>query len=304
MDLRCQYEIKGRSMLNLINGHCIEEMQEMEEELIDLTVTSPPYDNLRKYNEAGSDWCESIWKECIEQLYRVTKKGGVVVWVVGDATVKGSESGTSFKQALWAMDCGFNLHDTMIYHKNSLPKNHNRYEQDFEYMFVFSKGKPKSFNPIRIPCKYPEKPTARENSFFSETNEINRSARSGKKRKPVKEDKRKGNKWYMTAGKGHSTLDDIAFKHPAIFPEKLAKDHILSWSNEGDVVFDPFMGSGTTGKIASQLNRNFIGIEIDKNYFEICLSRVSETDTELSRENKAKDDSEMYLLNWMETKHG
>lgn len=259
---------------NLVNGDCIEYMKAMKESSIDLTITSPPYDNLRNYNGNNEQWNEQIWKECVQNLYRITKKGGVVVWVVGDATIKGSETGTSFKQALWAIECGFRLHDTMIYHKNALPKNHNRYEQDFEYMFVWSKGRPEVFNPIRIPCKYPEKPTARKNSFFSETDEKNRSARSGKKRKPVGVDKIKGNIWYITTGKGHSTNDKIAFKHPAIFPEKLAHDQITSWSNEGDVVFDPFMGSGTTGKVAKQLNRSFIGVDLEKEYCEISSERI------------------------------
>jgi len=262
-------------MINLMQGDCLERMKEIPGGSIDLTVTSPPYDNLRSYNGNNAQWGEHVWKEVLTDLYRVTKKGGVVVWVVGDATIKGSETGTSFKQALWAMECGFNLHDTMIYKKNSIPKNHNRYEQDFEYMFIFSKGKPLSFNSIRIPTLYPEKPTARKNSFYSKTNETMRSARSEKARKPVGVDKIKGNIWSISTGKGHSTLDSIAFKHPAIFPEKLANDHIISWSNEGDIVFDPFMGSGTTGKMAKINNRNFIGIELDENYFNIAKERIN-----------------------------
>ena len=261
--------------MKLILDECLNHMKNgIKSNSIDLTVTSPPYDNLRTYKDSNGDWCESKWKSIIKELYRITTKGGVVVWVVGDSTVKGSESGSSFKQALWAMECGFKLHDTMVYHKNALPKNHNRYEQDFEYMFVFSKGKPKTFNPIRIPCKFPEKDTARKNSYFSETDELNRSARSGKKRKPVGTDKIKGNIWYITTGKGHSTKDAIAFKHPAIFPEKLAEDHILSWSNVGDVVFDPFMGSGTTGKMATLNQRDFIGVEQIPGYFDIAQERI------------------------------
>jgi site-specific DNA-methyltransferase (adenine-specific) len=263
-------------MIKLIYGDCLQKIKDIENNSIDLTVTSPPYDNLRSYNGNNSNWSSESWKQIISDLFRITKKGGVVVWVVGDATIKGSETGTSFKQALFAMDCGFNLHDTMIYYKNSLPKNHNRYEQDFEYMFVFSKGKPKTFNPIRIPCDYPEPETARKNSFFSETIEKNRSARSLKERKPVGIDKIKGNIWKINTGAGHSTMDKYAFKHPAIFPEKLARDHIISWSNEGDTVFDPFMGSGTTGKIAKILNRKFVGIEIEEDYFRIALRRIHE----------------------------
>ena len=164
----------------------------------------------------------------------------------------------------------------MIYHKNCLPKNHNRYEQDFEYMFVLSKGAPKTFNPIRVPCLYPEKETARQNSYFSKTDEINRAARSEKKRKPVGVDKIKGNIWRINAGAGHSTQDKIAFQHPAIFPEQLANDHIISWSNEGDLVYDPFMGSGTTAKMAIINKRNWIGSEISKEYCEIAEKRINE----------------------------
>lgn len=264
-----------RVVIELMKGNCLERMKEIESCSVDLTVTSPPYDNLRSYNGNNDQWGESVWKQALSELYRVTKKGGVVVWVVGDATIKGSETGTSFMQALYAIDCGFNLHDTMIYKKNSLPKNHNRYEQDFEYMFVFSKGRPSTFNAIRVPTLYPEKDTARKNSFFSETNEKMRSARSGKARKPVGKDKIDGNIWSISAGKGHSTKDAAAFKHPAIFPEKLAERHITSWSNEGDIVLDPFMGSGTTGKMAKLNNRDFIGIELDDKYFEIAKERIS-----------------------------
>ena len=249
---------------------CVEGLKLLKDESIDLTVTSPPYDNLRKYNGYSFDF-ESVAKE----LYRVTKLGGVVVWVVGDATVKGSETGTSFKQALYFKEIGFNLHDTMIYEKNSLPMNHNRYEQEFEYMFIFSKGKPKTFNPIRIPCKYPEKETARQNSKYSYTDEKMRKARSNKQRKPVGQSKIKGNIWRYTTGHNHSTKDSIAFKHPAIFPEQLANDHIISWSNPNEIVFDPFMGSGTTAKMAMLNNRRFIGCEISEEYCNIIKDRLN-----------------------------
>lgn len=144
-------------------------------------------------------------------------------------------------------------------------------------MFVFGKGRPKTFNPIRVACTYPEKETARQNSFFSKTEEINRSAISEKKRKPVGTEKIKGNIWRINAGHGHSTHDKIAFKHPAIFPEKLANDHIISWSNPGDVVYDPFIGSGTTAKMAILNNRNYIGSEISKEYCDIAEKRINKT---------------------------
>lgn len=257
----------------LIVGDCADSLAGIDADSIDLTVTSPPYDGLRKYG-GKSDWDMSKFIRTASELYRVTKEGGVVVWVVGDQTKNGTESGMSFEQALMFKEIGFKLHDTMIYQKNSLPMNHNRYEQEFEFMFVFSKGKPKTFNAIRVPCKYPEKPTARQNSYFSETDEKMRKARSGKKRKPVGTDKIKGNVWYFKTGKNHSTKYDEAFKHPAIFPEALARDHILSWSNEGDTVLDPFMGSGTTGVEALKAGRKFIGIEINPEYVELSRKRI------------------------------
>lgn len=242
---------------------CLDLMACMSEGHIDLTVTSPPYDGLRMYNGYSFDF-ENIAKE----LFRVTKEGGVVVWVVGDQTKNGSESGTSFRQVLFFKDCGFSLHDTMIYQKgNYLPLTHKRYEQEFEYMFVLVKGNLKTFNPITVPCKYAgagTSPTLR---------------RTGKKltskgRRIIKARKRKGNVWSYDVGKDKSTKDEIAFSHPAIFPEKLAEDHILSWSNEGDLVFDPFSGSGTVAKMARKDNRDFIGCDISQDYVKLTRKRL------------------------------
>lgn len=248
---------------------CADGMSSLPDGCVDLTVTSPPYDALRKYDGYSFDF-EAIARE----LYRVTKDGGVVVWVVGDQTKNGSESGTSFKQALHFMEIGFNLHDTMIYQKSGLTMNHRRYEQEFEYMFVLSKGKPKTFNPIMVPCKYPEKESSRRGQRYSKTPEGMRKARSGKARKPVGKEKIKGNVWYYPTGKNHSTKDEIAFKNPAIFPERLAYDHIVSWSNEGDLVLDPMCGSGTTLKMAKMAGRHYIGFDCSEEYCEISRIRT------------------------------
>ena len=253
-------------MINEIhNENCLDTMARMEDNFIDLTVTSPPYDGLRTYNGYSFDF-ESIAKE----LYRTTKEGGVLVWVVGDATVKGSESGTSFKQALYFMKCGFNLHDTMIYHRESRPLTHNRYEQHFEYMFVFSKVKPKTFNPIK-------KPTIYQGKAY-----ITVRGKDGEKEIRHKERNKEciiSNVWRIQVGSGKSTKDKIAFKHPAIFPEKLANDHIVSWSNEGDIVYDCFGGSGTTAKMSKILNRKWIVSEVSKDYCDIIKERLSEVGT-------------------------
>jgi site-specific DNA-methyltransferase (adenine-specific) len=237
---------------------------ELESESIDLTVTSPPYDNLRDYEGFVFDF-EAI----ADQLYRITKLGGVVVWVVGDATIDGSESGTSFRQALYFMDIGFRLHDTMIYRKiNYIPLTHNRYEQAFEYMFVFSKGSPKTFNPIMVPTK-----TAGDVYNLSRKGYCATIKKGAQRRRDetvvVNDEKIKSNIFSYTCGGSR-------LGHPAPFPENLARDQILSWSNPGGIVYDPMMGSGTTGKMAVKYDRRFIGCDISDNYYEIAKRRIYE----------------------------
>ena len=244
---------------------CVEGILGLDDESVDLTITSPPYDNLRLYN-GKSDFSFKKFKEIAIQLYRITKQGGVVVWVVGDATVKGSETGTSFKQALYFKEVGFRLHDTMIYEKrNYIPLTHNRYEQCFEYMFVFSKGKPKTFNPIMIPCKT----AGTINDHSSEKHyEATHSMRKREGKVIVNKYKIHPNKFIYTVGSGDKT------EHNAPFPEQLVSDHILSWTNEGDIVFDPMCGSGTTLKMASLNKRKFIGFDINSKYCDISKRRV------------------------------
>jgi len=242
--------------------NCLNIMKTLSDNIIDLTVTSPPYDNLRDYNGYSFDF-ENIAKE----LLRITKAGGIVVWVVGDATIKGSETGTSFKQALYFKEIGFNLHDTMIWKKATIPQNNNRYEPEFEYMFILSKGSPKTFNPIKIKKLYNDKRKDKCIGRRKDGSEIRGSVGSSLY-------KTKTNIWGIVTGGGLATKDKIAYKHPAIFPDRLASDHILSWSNKGDLIFDPFSGSGTTLKMAYHNDRRFIGIEISEEYCEIAKARI------------------------------
>jgi DNA modification methylase len=252
--------MKIEEMLNkVICGDCLEVMKDIPDKSIDLTVTSPPYDNLRTYNGYNFNF-----KGIAKELYRITKEGGVVVWVVGDATIKGSETGTSFKQALYFKEIGFNLHDTMIYEKNGFRFPFpNRYHQTFEYMFIFSKGSPKTFNGIKD----------RKNIHTNRAGKNMKRERDGTKTyresfTPEEYGKRY-NVWrYNIGGKKEHN-------HPAIFPDKLAEDHIISWSNEGDIVLDPMAGSGTTLKMAKKNNRNYIGIEISPEYIDIINKRLN-----------------------------
>lgn len=246
------------------NVDCLEGIEKLPEGCIDMILTSPPYDNLRSYKGYSFEF-ESIAKE----LYRVLKKGGVMIWIVGDATIKGSETGTSFKQALFFKECGFNLHDTMIYRKkNPTPQKSNRYQPSFEYMFVLSKGKPSTFNPIMTEKKYMENRANKQYNKKKDGKQIVRGYKAASNMKVI------ANVWDYSVGLNNSTSDKIAFSHPAIFPEKLAEDHIISWSNEGDIVLDPFMGSGTTAKMAALHNRYFIGFEISHEYCEIATKRI------------------------------
>jgi len=251
-------------------GDCIEVMKDIDDGSIDLTVTSPPYDNLRTYNNS-SIWNWEIFTEIAEQLFRVTKKGGVVVWVVGDATKKFCESLNSFREALYFVDtCGFNLLDTMIYHKSNYAPAYptlRRYANTFEYMFVFSKGRPNTFNPIqqeKVLKNYKNKKSYFRQKDGSQILKIIDCDRETKDAENV---------WTISPTKAKGAGD-----HPAVFPEQLANDHILSWSNKGDIVLDPMIGSGTTGKMAKILNRNFIGIEKDPEYCEIAKQRIKNPD--------------------------
>lgn len=267
----------ARKQLELFNEDCLETLAHLADDSIDLTVTSPPYDNLRDYNGSNQFWCEDTWQAILAELYRTTKPGGVVVWVVGDATIAGGETGSSFKQALYAIDCGFNLHDTMIYEKNtsSFPARRNsaRYTQIFEYMFIFSKGAPKTGNLI---CDKPNKWAGHTNWGKNTQRGKDGALVETKPIKPVPEYSPRNNIWRYVVGGGFATKDKNAHKHPAIFPEKLAEDHILTWSNPGDVVFDPFLGSGTTGKVAILNGRYFKGAEIDVEYFAVASARIHE----------------------------
>lgn len=258
----------------IYNYDCIEMMDLLiaEGKQVDLTVTSPPYDDLRDYNKSLV-WNFDVFKQVANRLYDITKDGGVVVWVVGDKVIKGSETGTSFKQALYFKEIGFNLHDTMIYAKSKVvPMDFkcNRYYQGFEYMFILSKGKPKVCNYIRVPSKHSGKTAISINR--KENGEMRKDRVEKQNGRVVADMKIKSNIWEYASQsiKGH----------PAVFPEKLAEDHILSWSNEGDIVLDCFMGSNTTGKMALLNNRKFIGIEKVEEYFEISIKRIENLNKE------------------------
>lgn len=249
-------------------GDCVKLMKKLPDECVDMVLTSPPYDNLRGYN--GFEW---DFEDTAKEIYRVVKKGGVVVWVVGDSTVNGTESLTSFKQALFFKNIGFNVHDTMIYQKvNYIPLTHNRYEQSFEYMFVFSKGKPKTFNPIMIPCKNAGKIESYGNKRRSVLDEKQAMrAPEGIIYKKTKNEKIHPNIFSYSCGGSRTG-------HPAVFPNNLAKDMILSWSNPGDIILDPMIGSGTTAEMAVITGRHYIGFELSDAYFDIASERLDKVE--------------------------
>ncbi len=260
----------------LLLGDCREVMKSFLDESIDVVITSPPYDDLRTYG-GTLEWNFEVFSEVAKEISRILKKGGVIIWVVGDSTQKGSESGNSFKQALFFKEeCGLNIHDTMIYHKDNPPPvgGGNRYYSSFEYMFILSKGSPKTFNPITSPRrnKYNDKRTSRSKV-------MNREKDGSFKIKEISINNhvKLQNVWKYVVSGGNVSTDMEAHKHPAIFPERLALDHIRSWAGSGDVVLDPFMGSGTSGVACKFLGKDFIGIEKNKKYFELSEKRIGNT---------------------------
>ena len=249
----------------IYNGNCIELIKQLDAESIDMILTSPPYDSMRDYE--GITWNFEVFKLIAQELKRVLKPGGVIVWVVGDQTINGSETGTSFRQALYFKELGLNLHDTMIFRKkNYAPLTHNRYEQEWEYMFCFSKGKPKTFNPIMIKSKWggTESWGASKHLYADNTYKIQEKA-------VVNEYKQAGNIFEYQVGK----LANNGSEHPAVFPKELAIDQIISWTNKGDVVLDPFMGSGTTAVAAREKGRKWVGFEISAKYCDLANDRLS-----------------------------
>jgi len=259
------------SKIDLYKGNCLTVMDELISKgiKVDAIITSPPYDDTKNYNNS-LNWNFDIFKNVANKLYKSINDGGIIIWVVGDKTKNGSESGTSFRQALYFMDLGLKLHDTMLYRKlNYTPLTHRRYEQEFEYMFCFSKGKPKTFNPIKIPCKWAGTETWGEASYYkTDDDELTKT-----NKKVINDKKIKGNIFeYRT---GSTKTGNV--KHPAMFPLELAEDMVKSWTNKGDVILDAFMGSGTTGVACKNLCRDFIGIEIDNKYFDIAKKRIKDT---------------------------
>jgi len=235
---------------------------------VDLTITSPPYLHNREYNGFKFDV-----NKMSESLWNVTKDGGVCVWVVGDVTEDDSEVGIPFDHANTFMDLGWNLHDTMIFEKSGLPfPSKNRYIQSWEYMFIFSRGVPKTVHILKDrPNSNAGKPahwgkiTARQKDG---------SLKESGKNYVTPEFGARTNIWrYITGGVG-CTTDKIAYNHPAIFPETLVRDHILSWSNPGDLVLDPMVGSGTTPKIARLMQRGYVGVDISKKYVDDAKERM------------------------------
>tara|TARA_B100000029_G_scaffold494283_1_gene557806 strand:- start:555 stop:1376 length:822 start_codon:yes stop_codon:yes gene_type:complete len=264
--------------LKLYNDDCLKVLPTLENKSIDLIITSPPYDKMRTYNNS-SIWNFDIFKRIANELIRVLKDGGVIVWIVNDTTINGSETGTSFKQALYFKEIGLNLHDTMIWQKETNPFTHkNRYINIFEYMFVFSKGKPKTTNLIKD----------RKNKYGGTKVHGTQREKNGTVRLPtrigkeIKEYGSRFNVWQINTEKQNKT------NHPAVFPILLAEDHIKTWSNKNDTVLDCFLGSGTSGLAAQNLNRKFVGIELDKKYFEIAKNRINENNNTLQTKSAAK----------------
>lgn len=253
-----------RFLNQIICGDNVEVMRQLPDNCIDLTVTSPPYDNLRTYNGFSFNF-----EEVAKELYRITKDGGVVVWVVNDATINGSETGTSFRHALYFKEIGFNL-ESMIWEKtgSGCLGSNKFYGQNFEYMFVLTKGFPKTTNLI---C---DRENKIKNGSVKVNGAIGKDGKGTNRTIQIKPFGKRNNIWRFDTQKNS--------KHPAPFPEQLANDHIISWSNPGDLVFDPFLGSGTTAKMALLTGRNYCGIDISEEYCEIARKRLEQAQAQQS----------------------
>ena len=251
--------------INIYNDNCLDYLKTLPDNSIKFTLTSPPYDEIRDYNGYSFPF-----EEIAQELWRKTKVGGVIAWNVADATIKGSETGTSMRQALYFMSLGFRLHDTMIYaKKNPMPAsvNSKRYHQAWEYIFILSKDTPETFNPVMVKAKFGH--LTAKMKHRGKDGKINYTETKRNEFTKVR------NIFEYSVGGGHSTKDKVAFKHPAIMPEQLAQDMLSTWTNEGDIVFDPFTGAGTTAKMCMILDRKFHGTEMSKEYCGIIAERLN-----------------------------
>lgn len=261
--MQSYYESNG---IRIYNTDCLDYLKTLPDSSIKFTLTSPPYDDIRDYKGYSFPF-----EEIAQELWRTTKIGGVIAWNIADATVKGSETGTSMRQALYFMSLGFRLHDTMIYaKKNPMPAgvSSKRYHQAWEYIFIFSKEAPETFNPIMVKAKF--------GHLAANMKHRGKDGQIAYKKTKRNEFTKVKNIFEYSVGGGHSTKDKVAFQHPAIMPEQLAADMISTWTNEGDEVFDPFTGSGTTAKMCLQLGRKFHGTEIGEEYCEISKTRLDD----------------------------
>lgn len=254
----------------IYNCDCVDGMKQIEDESIDLVVTSPPYDKLRDYNGIGKSWNHTKFMTVANELFRITKNGGVVVWNVNDQTENGSKTGTSFRQALYFMECGFNLNDTMIWQKtNPMPQvRQPRYNACYEYMFIFSKGKPKTFNPIMRKTK------CGGQEYHSTAKNIGGECGRRELNTVINKETVDYNIWQISVAQNKTG-------HPAVFPIEIPIRHIRSWSNENDVVLDPFIGSGTTAIACIKEHRHFIGMELNKDYYDIACERIKKEQEEI-----------------------
>ena len=256
----------------IYNIDCLEGMKHIPDGSIDAVVTSPPYDNLRSYGGVGEGWNFETFKAIAKELTRILKEGGVIVWIVADGTINGSETGTSFKQALYFMECGLSLYDTMIWEKPSpQAPTEGRYYDVFEYMFILCKGqKPNALNLLED-----RKNLSTGSVGHKETRSCAEDRKTLTAKRVVAEYSRRFNVWQVAR-----EINETG--HPAVFPMKLAEGHVLSWTNECDLVLDPFMGSGTTAVACIKEKRHFIGFELNKQYFDKACQRIDAEQRQLT----------------------
>ena len=252
--------------IELVNGDCAAVLPGLPP--ADLILTSPPYDGMREYGGYnGAFDFGAIAAACVANL----APGGVLVWVVGDQIIDGGESGTSFRQALGFKALGLTLHQTLFFEAaHYRPIDKSRALRGVQYMFVFAKGSPMVAN---IPIDRPNvKAGMRVTRSYAPGKSLNGSRNPASDRvKRIADFGRRGPIWRYATECG----SDMG--HPAAFPYALASDHIVCWTNPGDLVIDPMVGSGTTLRAAADLGRRAIGIEINPEYCDLIRRRLAQS---------------------------
>ena len=272
-------EIRGK--MKLIHGDCLEKTKDIESNSIDMIFTSPPYADRRKdtYGGKKANVYVKWFLPFVREFKRILKPSGSFFLNIKPHTENGGRSLYVFKLVIEIVEnVNFKLIDEFCWTKNAFPGGYKgKFKNALEPVYHFAKSKPSEiiFNPIA--CGTPMKQESIARTYRKQCGAPSNGSRmTGMNTTNIRNLELARPSNVININNVSNQFTDKQ-KHPATFPTGLVEFFVKSFSSESSTVLDPFMGSGTTGVVCKNLNRNFIGIEIDKEYFEIAKQRIEGT---------------------------